>query len=98
MSFDPLPFEQDRLPTTKADVGGGEVVEALVGASMVIVLDKGTDLRLQIGREIVVLQQDTVLQRLMPALDLALGLWVAWGAPDVRHAPALQPLGQITRD
>ena len=44
------------------------------------------------------LQQDAVLERLRPALDLALGLWVAWGTPDVHHAPALKPRGQITRD
>ena len=34
----------------------------------------------------------------MPALDLALRLRVAGRTPDVRHAPALQPFGQITRD
>ena len=61
-------------------------------------LDKGTNLRLQIARQIVVLQQDAVLERLMPVLDLALGLWMAGRTPNVRHAPALQLFGQIACD
>ena len=97
LSFDPLPFEQDRLPASKVDVGGGEVVEALVSAGMIVVRHKGPDLRQSAGK-IVVLQQDAVLERLMPALDLALGLRMAGSPADVPHAPALKPCGQITRD
>src|SRR3954451_19190004 len=70
LSFDPLPFEQDRLPASKVDVGGGEVVEALVSARVIVVRHTGPHLRLQIARQVVVLQQDAVLERLMPALDL----------------------------
>src|SRR4051812_21553982 len=98
LSFDPLPLQQDRLPTTEVDVRRREIVEALVSARVVVVLDKGTDLRLQVAGQIVVLQQDAVLERLMPALDLALGLRMAGRAADVRHAPALKPSGQVTGD
>ena len=58
----------------EVDVGGGEVGEAFVVAAVVVVLDEGADAGLEIARQIVVLQQDTVLQGLMPTLDLALGL------------------------
>jgi len=45
----------------------------LVIAQMVVVRDEGADLDFEIVREEVVLQQDAVLERLMPALDLSLG-------------------------
>ena len=55
-------------------------------AMVVVVIDEGADLAFQITRQEVVLQQDVVLQRLMPALDLALGLGVC---------PPSAPMGQI---
>ena len=62
LSFHPLPFEQDCLTATEVDVGWGEIVEALVGASVIVVLHEGRNLRLQIARQLVVLQQDVVLR------------------------------------
>lgn len=47
LPFDPLPFAQDRLAATEVDVGWGEVAQALVGASMIVVSDKGAHLRLE---------------------------------------------------
>ncbi len=41
---------------------------------MVVALDEGGYLPFEIIRQEVVLEQDAVLQRLMPALDFALGL------------------------
>src|SRR5687767_3301656 len=98
LSFDPLPLEQDRLPATEVDVGRSKIAQALVGTGVVVVLDKGTDLRLERARQVVVLKQDAVLERLVPALDLALRLRMAGSSPDVRHAPAFQPRGQIACD
>jgi hypothetical protein len=43
------------------------------------------------------LKQDAVLERLMPALDLTLGLWVIGGATDVLHFLVIQPLREIRR-
>ena len=86
---DPLSFEQDRLPAPKVDVGRGEVAEALVSARVIVALHEGRDLRLQIARQVGVLQEDAVLQRLMPALDLALGLRMPGRTADVLHASAL---------
>ena len=73
-SLDPFSLQQDGLAAPEVDVGWGEIVEALVVAPMIVVVDEGGDLGFEITRQEVVLQQDAVLQRLVPALDLALGL------------------------
>ena len=74
LSFDPFSLQQDGLATPEVDVGGGEIVQALVIAPVVVVIDEGCDLGFEIARQEVVLQQDSVLQRLVPAFNLALGL------------------------
>ena len=43
-------------------------------ARVVVALDEGLDLGFEIAWQEVVLQQDAVLERLVPAFDLALGL------------------------
>ena len=73
LSFDPFCLQQDGLAASEVDVGGSEIVEALI-ATMVVALDEGGYLPFEIIRQEVVLEQDAVLQRLMPALDFALGL------------------------
>src|SRR3712207_4838297 len=98
LSFDPLPLAQDGGAATEVDVGGGEVAEALVIAGMVVVLDEAPDLRLQIAGQVIVFEQDAVLGRLMPAFDLALRLGMIRRAADMRHAPAVEPAGQLLRD
>src|SRR4051794_15584761 len=45
-----------------------------------------------------VFEQDAVLERLMPALNLAPSLQMARRAPDMGHAPASEPAGQIAGD
>ena len=74
LSLDPFSLQQDGLAAPEVDVGGGKIVEALVVASMVVVLDEGGDLGFEIARQEIVFEQDAVLQCLMPALDLALRL------------------------
>jgi len=66
------------LPTPEVDVCGGEVVDAFVVALMIVVIDERLDLRLQICWKEVVLQQNAVLQGLVPSLYLALCLRVIW--------------------
>ena len=61
-------------------VGGRDVVQALVVALAVGMLDERFYLALQVARQEVVLQQDAVLQGLVPALDLA-WVWGCIGAP-----------------
>ena len=88
----------DGCVTPKVDVGRRDVGEALVIAMVVVMIDEDADLHFQIARQVVVLQQDPVLERLMPALDLTLGLRMVWRAPDVVHALVFEPVGKITRD
>lgn len=65
---------------------------------MIVVVDEGFDLSFKITGQEVVFQQDAVLQCLMPALDLALGLRMIWRTARVLHAFVLQPFGQLARD
>ena len=74
LAFDFLPFDQDGLAAPEVDVSGCEIAEALMIAPMIVMGDESTDLGLEVARQVVVLEQNAVLQRLVPALDLALGL------------------------
>jgi hypothetical protein len=58
---------------------------------MIVMIDECLDLRFQICREEVVVQQDAVFQGLMPSLYLALCLRVIWCTPDVPHFFVTQP-------
>lgn len=86
------------MAAVEVDIGRGEIVQALVVALVVVVLDEIRDLRLELAEQIVVLEQDPVLQCLMPALDLALGLWVARRAANVLQVLLVEPLGQLAGD
>src|SRR5215208_6629563 len=72
LSFDPFSFQQDGRTTPEVDVGVRERVHALVVALAVVGLHEGADWGLQVSRQVVGLEQDAVLERLVPALDLAL--------------------------
>ena len=71
--LDLLPFSQNGFVPSKVDVGGCDVVQALVVALVVVVVDEGPDLLLEITGHVVILQQNTVLHGLVPAFDFALG-------------------------
>ena len=73
-------------------------MQTLVTKIMVIVVDKGVDLLPEITWKIAVFQQDAVLQGLVPALDLALGLWMVRGTADVIHLLVFEPISQFARD
>src|SRR3954471_6973620 len=98
LAFDPFAFEENGLAAPEVDVGRGEIAEALMVAAMIVVLDEGRDLALEGAGQVVVLQQDAVLQRLMPAFDLALCLRMAGRTADVLHAFAVQPCSEIDGD
>lgn len=83
VSFDPFAFEQDGLAAPEVDVSRGEIVEALVVSAMVVMVDEGRDLGFEVFPEEVVFEQDAVLQRLVPAFDLALRLRMAGSAMDL---------------
>ena len=71
LSFNPFTLD-DGLCTSEVDVGGCDVADALVITAMIVMLDEGLDLTLEIAGQEVVLKQDAVLGGLMPSLDLAL--------------------------
>ena len=98
LALDPFAFEEDGLGPSEVDVGRGEIAEALVIAGMVVMRHEGRDLTFEIAGQVVVLEQDAVLERLMPALDLALGLRMIRGAADMLDFPLVQPIGKIARD
>jgi hypothetical protein len=61
LSLDPFSLQQNGLPAPEVDVGGGEVVEALVLAPVIVVLDEGRDLGFEIAGQEVALQEDALL-------------------------------------
>ncbi len=75
------PFDDGRA-TPKVGVSGCDVVNALMVTLVVVMIDEVTDLVFEIARQVVVLQQDPVLQGLVPTFDLALGLRVIRCRPD----------------
>ena len=76
VAFDSFAFQQDDLAAPEVDVGWDEVTYALVVPEMIAVGDEFTDLLLEINGQVVVLEQDPVLDRLLPALDFSLRLQV----------------------
>ena len=67
-------------------------------AVMIVVGDEALDAGVEITRQEVVLQQDAVLEGLMPAFDLALRLRVVGRTSDMIHAVIIEPFGEFTRD
>ena len=98
LSFDPFPFDQNGLAPPEVDVGGRQVADALVISQVIVVGDEGRDLGFEIARQVIVFEQDAVLERLMPALDLALGHRMIRRAADMLHVLAVEPFGQVRRD
>ena len=74
--YDLFSLFDDGGVASKVGVGWSYVADALVVALVVVVIDEGADLVFEIAGQIIIFKQDPVLQRLMPALDLALGLRV----------------------
>ena len=56
LSFDPFSFCQDGWPAPEVDVGGGKIVDALVLASVIVVVDEGGDLGFEIAGQEVIFQ------------------------------------------
>ena len=98
LSFDPFSFDQNGLAPSEVDVGWRQIADAFVIAQVIVVNDEGLDLGFEIAREVIVFEQDTVLERLMPALDLALGHRMIRRAADMLHVLAVEPFRQVRRD
>jgi hypothetical protein len=98
LAFDPFALFDDGFGPAKVGIGWCHVVEALVIAPVVVMLDEGADLSLQVVGQEVIFQEDAVLLCLVPALDLALGLGVHRGAPDMANPLGLDIVRQLPRD
>ena len=86
LSFDPFLFQQDCYNSLEVDIGGCQAADGLVGTPDLVAIDEGLDLGFEIIGHIIVLEQDVVVQRLVPALDLALGLGMEGTTQDVPDA------------
>ena len=98
LPFDPFALLDDGLGPAEVGVGGRHVVQALVVAPVIVVLDERRDLAFEVSGQEVVLQQDAVFQRLVPALDLSLSLRMERGAANMAHALGVDVVRQFARD
>jgi hypothetical protein len=85
VASDPFSFQQDCVASTEVHVGRRQIAQALVVALVVIVIDEPGDAGFKIARQVIVLEQDAVFERVMPAFGLALCLRVAGRAANVAH-------------
>jgi len=97
LSLDPFTLLDDALRPVEVGVGGRHVSQALVVALVIVVLDEGLDLGLEVAGQEVVFEQDAVLQGLVPALDLALGLGMHRSAADMAHLVSLDGAVSLMR-
>ena len=88
LSFDPFTLFDDGGCPAEVGVGGRHIVQALMIALVIVVLDERLDLAFEIAGQEVVFEQDAVLQGLVPAFDLALGLGMEGCPANVAHALA----------
>ena len=98
VSFGSFALKQDGLAASEVDVGRRQVAQALMVAAMIVVIDEAIDLRFEIAWQVVVFEQNAVLEGLVPALDLALGLGMAGRSAHMVHACILEPLCEIAGD
>lgn len=98
LSFDPFALSDDGCSPSEVGIGRRYVVQAFMVALVVVVLDEGLDLNLVVAGQEVVLQQDAVLERLMPPLDLALGLRVERRTAHMAHALSFGIFRQFSGD
>ena len=97
LPFDPFSLLQDGLTAPEVDVCWRKILQALVIATMVVVIDEGINLLPEIARQILVLEQNAVLEGLVPSLDFTLRLRVVWSATNMVHLLIFQLLGQLVR-
>src|SRR5665213_1724542 len=98
LSLDPFSSLDDGRGSAEVSIGGRYVFQALVVAPMVIVLNERLDLLFEVTGQEVILQEHAVLQGLVPAFNLALGLGMERSAAHMAHAVRLDPFGQFTGD
>ena len=96
--FDLLSHIQDFLAASEVHIGGREVVQALVIASVIVVVDEDGDRTFEITGQIIVFKQQTALQGEMLAFDLALGHRMIGLTTRVTHRLTIESIGQFACD
>ena len=66
--------------------------------AVIVVIHESPDVLFKVSGKIVVFEQDPVLQRLMPSLDLALGLRMIGSTTNVIDLLGVQPVSEFCRD
>ncbi|MDP2122571.1 MAG: hypothetical protein Q8K28_21940 [Hoeflea sp.] len=74
ITFDPFLLDEDDLTAPEVDVGRGWIGEAVVVSAMVAMLDERRDLDFEVFLKEEVFKENALPERLVPALNLALGL------------------------
>ncbi len=95
--FSASSFFQNCVSSAKVNIGRRKIIKAFVIALMVVMLNKLANIVLKIARQIMIIEQDLVFERLMPLLDLSLGLRMIRLTTHMVHAFTLQDVGQIIR-
>jgi hypothetical protein len=72
LALDPFPVGQNGLAWPEVGFGGCQIADALVIAQLIVVGDEWIDVGFEIARQAIIFEQDAVLKRLVPAVDLAL--------------------------
>ena len=70
LALDPFAFEEDGLGAPEVEVSRGKIVEAHVIAGVVAEHDEGGDLAFEIAGQVVMLKQDSVLERCLASAPL----------------------------
>ena len=97
-AFGPFAAVEDGLSAPEVDVGGCEIAQAFVVATVIVVLDEAADMGFEIAGQIVVFEQDAVLERLVLTLNLALRLRMVRCSPHMLHVGFFEPLRHIAGD
>ena len=98
LSLDPFSLFDDGGCPAEVGIRGRHIVQALVIALVVVMLNERLDLAFEVAGQEVVFEQDAVLQGLVPALDLALRLRMERGTAHVAHALRFDVVRQFPSD
>ena len=65
---------------------------------VIVIAHEAMELLFQLARQVIVIEQDLVFHRAMPAFDLPLCLWVIRASTCMTHAIFFQVISELARD
>ncbi|MGY4403892.1 hypothetical protein ACVIYL_004695 [Bradyrhizobium sp. USDA 3315] len=66
VALDAFAFCEDHPSPAEVDIGRREVIDALMAADVIVVFDEGPDLSFEVAGQVVVVEQNAVLEGLVP--------------------------------